>query len=65
MTYTYKKSKQVAKNGYKTAAKYKTNLPPLETWTKNISTKTADSEFQNNIKTLKAKLTNQNTRKIN
>ena len=40
---------------------YKTNLPPLEAWTKNISTKMADSEFQNNIKTSKVKLTNQNT----
>ena len=34
VTYTYKKSKQVAKNGYKTATKYETNLPPLEAWTK-------------------------------
>ena len=65
VTYTYKKSKQVAKNGYQTATKYETNLPPLEAWTKNISTKMADSEFRNSIKTSKAKLTNQNTRKRN
>ena len=40
---------------------YKTNLPPLEAWTRDIFTKMADTEFWNNNKTSKAKLTNQNT----
>ena len=44
---------------------YKTNLPPLEAGTKNISTKMAESKFWNSNKTLKAKLTNQDTRKMN
>ena len=40
---------------------YKTNLPTLEAWTKNMATKMADSEFRNKNKKSKAKLTNQNT----
>ena len=44
---------------------YKTNLPQLQACTKNIATKMADSEFWNKNKKLKAKLTNENTRKIN
>ena len=44
---------------------YKTNIPPLETWTKNIATKMAVSEFRIKNKNLNAKLTNQNTRKMN
>ena len=35
---------------------YKTNLPPLETQTKNFTTKMVDSEFWNKNKKLKAKL---------
>ena len=44
---------------------YKANLPPLEAWTKNITIKMTDSELQNNNKTSKTKLTNQNARKMN
>ena len=29
---------------------FKTNLPPLEAWTKNIATKMADSELRNKDK---------------
>ena len=65
VTYTYKKSRQVLKNGYQTATTIQTNLPLLEAWTKTIATKMADSEFQNKNKKLKAKLTNQNTQKMN
>ena len=34
---------------------YKTNLPPLEAWTKNITTKIAYSEFWNRNKKQKIK----------
>ena len=44
---------------------YETNLPPLEAWTKNIAIKMADSEFRNKNKKSKAKLTNENTQKMN
>ena len=61
VTYTYKKSRQVPKNGCQTATTIQTNLPPLEAWTKNIATKMTDSEFGNKNKKSKVKLTNQNT----
>ena len=44
VTYTYKISRQVPKNGYQTAATIQTNLPPLEAWNKNIATKMTDPE---------------------
>ena len=44
---------------------YKTDLPPLEAWTKILATKMADSEFQNKNKKSKATLANQNTQKMN
>ena len=65
ITYAYKKSKQVPKNGYQTATTIQTNPPPLEEWTKNIAAKMTDSEFWNKNKKSKAKLTNQNTQKMN
>ena len=43
----------------------KTNLPPLEAWTENIATKMADQNFGIKTKKWKAKLTNQNTPKMN
>ena len=61
----YKKSKQVAKNSYQTATAVQNQSSTLEAWTKNIATKIADSEFRNKNKYLKAKMTNQNTRKMN
>ena len=65
ITCTYKTSRQVPKNGYQTATTIQTNLAPLEAWTKNIATKMAGSEFWNKNKKSKARLTNQNTRKMN
>ena len=53
VTFTYKKSRQVPKNGHQTATTIQTNLPPLEAWTKNIPTKMADSEFRNKKKNQK------------
>ena len=44
---------------------YKTDLPPLEAWTKILATKTADSEFENKNKKSRAKLANQNKPKLN
>ena len=61
ITYSYKKSKQVAKMATRLLQLFKTNLPPLEAWTKNIATKMADSELRNKDKKWKAKLTHQNT----
>ena len=61
----YKKSKQVAKNSYQTATTVQNQSSTLEAWTKNIATKIAGSEFRNKNKYLKAKMTNQNTRKMN
>ena len=61
----YKKSKQVAKNSYQTATAVQNQSSTLGAWTKNIATKIADSEFRNKNKYLKAKMTNQNTRKMN
>ena len=40
---------------------YKTNFSTLESWTKTIATKMADSEFPNKNKKSKAELINQNT----
>ena len=65
VTYTYKISRQVPKNGYQTATTIPYNLPQLEAWTKNIVTKMAYSEFRNKNKKSKPKQTNQNTRKMN
>ena len=44
---------------------HKTSLPQLQAWTKNIARKMADSELGTKNKKSKAKLTNQNTRKMN
>ena len=44
---------------------YKTNLPQLQAWSKNITTKMAYSEFQNENKKSTVKLINQNTQKMN
>lgn len=44
---------------------YKTSLPQLQAWTKNTAPKMADSEFGTKNKKSKAKLTNQNKRKMN
>ena len=65
VTYKYKIPRQVPTNRYQTTTTIQTNLPPLEGWTKNAATKMADSEFRNKNKKSKAKLTNQNTRKMN
>ena len=65
VTYTCKISRQVPKNGYQTLTTIQNNLPPLQEWTKNIATKMAESEFRNKNKKSKAKLTNQNTQKMN
>ena len=45
--------------------RYKANLPQLQAWAKNITLKMDDSKFWNKNKQLKAKLTNQNKRKMN
>ena len=65
VTYKYKISRKVPRNMYQTATTIQTNLPPLEARTKNIATKMANSQFRNKNKYSKAKLTDQNTRKMN
>ena len=62
VTYTYKKSKQVAKIGYQTATIVQYQFSTTgSTDYKNIATKMVDSELWNKNKKSKAKLTNQNS----